>query len=100
MNKKYDLAVVVGEYQNQQGETKKQYKNIGAVIQNDNGFYMLLDRTFNAAGLPNPDNRSNCIVSMFEPRDKKPQQNNTQQNTQQNAPQQNNNDNYEEDIPF
>ena len=37
-------------------------------MQGDNGFYMLLDRTFSAAGLPNPDNRSNCIVSMFEPR--------------------------------
>lgn len=69
MPKKYDLTVVVGEYTNGQGETKKQYKNIGCVMQGDNGFYMILDRTFNPAGLPNPENRSNCIVSMFEPRD-------------------------------
>ena len=74
MAKKYDLVAVTGEYVNAQGETKKQYKNVGAVMQGENGFYMLLDRTFNAAGLPNPDHRSNCIISMFEPKDRQAKQ--------------------------
>jgi hypothetical protein len=67
--KKYDLAVKVGEYQ-KDGQTKGRYQNIGAVVEGDNGFYMIMDRHFNPAGLPNPDNRNNIIVSMFEPRDR------------------------------
>ena len=69
MAKVKDLVVVVGEYQTQQGETKKQYRNVGSLMEgNDGGQYIILERTFNFAGLPNPDNRSNCIVSMFEPK--------------------------------
>lgn len=74
MSKKYDLTVVTGEYTNHQGEVKKQYKNVGVMMEGQNGPYIILDRTFNPAGLPNPENRSNCIVSMFEPRDNNQQQ--------------------------
>lgn len=70
MFKKYDLAVVVGQYQTQSGETKNRYVNIGSVMEKDDGGrFILLDRHFNPAGVPNPDNRSNIIVSLFEPRD-------------------------------
>lgn len=73
--KRYDLAVKTGTYM-KDGEEKNRYQNIGAVFQGDNGFYMVLDRTFNPAGVPNPDNRDGVIVSMFEPRgsEKIPQQ--------------------------
>ena len=47
-------------------------------MQGDNGPYMIMDRTFNPAGVPNPENRENFIVSLFEPRD------NNQQGRQQN----------------
>ena len=67
---KDDLAVKTGSYTNAQGEEKGRYENIGKVIQNDNGFYMLLKRTFNAAGVPNPEDRDMVMVSMFEPREK------------------------------
>lgn len=67
MSKKYDLAVKVGEYQ-KDGETKSRYENVGSVMQGDNGFYMILKRTFNPAGVPNPEDRDSVIVSMFEPR--------------------------------
>lgn len=67
--KKYDLVVTTGEYQGRDGNTKREYKNIGAVLENDKGLYMVLDRTFSPAGVPNPENRSTLIVSMFEPRD-------------------------------
>lgn len=67
--KKYDLVVTTGEYQGRDGNTKREYKNVGAVLENEKGLYMVLDRTFNPAGVPNPENRSNLIVSMFEPRE-------------------------------
>jgi hypothetical protein len=67
VGKRYDLAVKVGEYQ-KDGQTKGRYQSIGAVIDGEKGPYILLDRYFNPAGIPNPDNRSNVIVSMFEPR--------------------------------
>ena len=71
--KKMDLAVKTGSYTNSQGETKNNYVNVGALMSGDNGDYILLDRTFNPAGVPNPENRGNVIVSMFVPKDKNAQ---------------------------
>lgn len=65
--KLYDLVVKVGEYQ-KNGQTKSRYKNIGAVFRNENGQYMMLDKTFNPAGVPGNADRDNILVSMFEPR--------------------------------
>lgn len=71
MKKLYDLAVKTGEYTNAAGETKGRYVNVGAVMQKDDGGKMIfLERTFNPAGVPNPENRSNIIVSMFAPKAK------------------------------
>lgn len=65
----YDLAVVKSNYTNSQGEEKGNWLNVGAVMQKDDGGkFLLLDRTFNPAGVPNPDNRSNLILSMFAPK--------------------------------
>ena len=68
MKKIYDLAVKTGTYQ-KNGETKGRYTNVGSVMEGDNGQFIILDRTFNPAGVPNPDNKSSVIVSMFAPRD-------------------------------
>ena len=65
MKKVFDLAVKTGEYQ-KGGETKNRYQNIGSIMENDNGQFMILDRTFNPAGVPNPDNKSSVLVSMFK----------------------------------
>ncbi len=67
---KYDLAVKTGEYQDGEGNTKGRYENVGKVIQGDDGFYMILKRTFNPAGVPNPQDRDSVLVSMFEPRER------------------------------
>lgn len=83
MQKLYDAVVKTGSYTNSQGEEKARYENVGSVMQGDNGQFLILKRTFNPAGVPNPDNKDSIIVSMFEPKD---QQNNQQQ--QQQAPQQ------------
>jgi len=64
--KVYDIAVKTGEYQ-KDGQTKGRYKNIGVVMKGDDGSFIILDRTFNPAGVPNPENRDTLIASLFEP---------------------------------
>ena len=69
MKKVYDLAVKTGSYQNRNGETKNRYQNVGSVMEGDNGQFIIMDRTFSPAGVPNPDNKSSIIISMFAPKE-------------------------------
>jgi hypothetical protein len=70
MAKKYDLAVKIGSYTDRNGDQKNRYKNIGAVMTgSDGGEFMLLDRTFNPAGVSVEPGRDSIMVSMFTPRD-------------------------------
>lgn len=65
----YDLAVKTGSYTDSSGNEKGRYLNIGSVLQKDDGGkFLLLNRTVNLAGIPNPENRDTVIVSMFEPK--------------------------------
>jgi len=68
MGKKYDLVVKVGEYTDGQGQTKGRFKNVGVVMDGQNGPYILLDRTFNPAGVGGNDGRESIIISMYEPK--------------------------------
>lgn len=67
MHKLYDVTVKTGEYQSN-GETKSRYENIGTMMQGDNGPFLIMKRTFNPAGVPNPENKDSVICSLFEPR--------------------------------
>ena len=78
-----DLVVKTGEYQ-KDGEMKGRYENIGSLMMGDKGHFLILKRTFNPAGVPNPDCKDSIIVSCFE-----------QQNNQQ-APQQPQNQGYQQ----
>jgi len=71
--KLYDVVATVGEYKNQQGETKKRYMNVGAVFQGENGnMSMKLD------ALPTtPD--WNGWLSFYEPKQTGQQQPQRQQ---------------------
>jgi hypothetical protein len=69
ITKKYDIAVVTGKYQDNQGQTKNRYMNIGAVMQGDNGPFMLLDPMINLAAVPREPGKDRVIASLFEPRD-------------------------------
>lgn len=69
MAKKYDLVVKVGEYTDGQGQTKGRFKNVGVMMDGDKGPYLLLDRTFNPAGVGGNDGRESIIVSLYEPKD-------------------------------
>ena len=84
--KLYDVTVKTGEYTNGQGETKGRYENIGTMMQGDNGPFLILKRTFNPAGVPNPENKDSVICSCFAPDNQ--QQQPQQQGYQQQAPQQ------------
>ena len=71
MKKLYDLTVKTGSYKNSAGEEKAQWMNIGSVMEKEEGKrFILLNRTFNPAGVPNPDNRDSVLVSMFKPKPK------------------------------
>jgi len=69
--KAYDLAVVVGHYTDNAGAEKSRYQNVGVVlVKDDGGKFILLDRSFNPAGIPFDGSKGNTIlVSMFEPKD-------------------------------
>lgn len=67
MAKKYDLAVKVGTYM-KDGVAKPRYKTIGVLMTgNDGGEYILLEKTFNPAGVAS--DRESIMVSLFAPRD-------------------------------
>jgi hypothetical protein len=69
MGKKYDLVVKTGEYTDGQGQTKGRFKNVGVMMDGDKGPYILLDRTFNPAGVGGNEGRESIIVSLYEPKD-------------------------------
>lgn len=65
MPKKYDVVAKSGEYIGKDGTTKSRWLNVGSIMENDNGMYMIMNRTFNPAGLPNPENKESCFLSLF-----------------------------------
>ena len=69
MAKKYALVVKVGEYTDRDGATKGRFKNVGVMMDGDKGPFLLLDRTFNPAGVSGNEGRESIIISMYEPRD-------------------------------
>jgi hypothetical protein len=69
MKKIYDAVVTVGEYEDRQtGKTKKQYRTVGAVLQNDDGRLSLKLELIPAVNF-------NGWINFYEPREKeqKPQ---------------------------
>ena len=103
----YDLAVKVSEYQDNQGNKKGRWQNVGAVMQGDDGGkFIMLAKWFNPAGVPDFSGRGgeSLLLSMFEPKDQNGQQGggggHQQQRQappqQQRAPQ----NQYDDDIPF
>ena len=62
-----NLSVAVGKYTDSNGNEKTNWLNIGSIMQKDDGGkFMIMNRTFNPAGVPNPENRETFIVSMFD----------------------------------
>lgn len=62
---KYEVCAITGTYE-KGGETKKRYKRVGDIRQNQYGFYLVLDALFNPAGVPHEGDR--IFLSLFEPK--------------------------------
>lgn len=90
----YDLAVKTGSYQDNQGNNKNRYQNIGTLMEGDNGKFILLDPLINLAAVPREQGKDRIMVSMFDPREQNaPSSANTHsQNRANSAP--------ADDIPF
>lgn len=70
MAKIKDLSVKVRSYKNASGEEKHVYKSIGAIFENkDGGKFMMLDRSFNPAGIPFKDGSDMIMVGMYDVKD-------------------------------
>lgn len=71
MTKLYDLAVKTGEYTDRQGNTKGRWKNVGSVMRGDDGGqFIMLDKTFNPAGVNGKPGSDSILVSCFTPGDR------------------------------
>jgi len=81
--KKYDIVATLGSYTNKHGEEKKRYKNVGVVMEKDGKPFILLDRTFNPAGLQS--NRDTVLLSLYEPKQEHQQDSPQQQGQPQQA---------------
>jgi len=93
MKKLYDLAVKTGSYTNREGQEKGRWLNVGAVMQGeDGGKFIMLQKTFNPAGVPDLSGRGgeSVLLSMFPPKEQ-------QSPPAQQAPQQNS---YDDALPF
>lgn len=85
MAKKYDLVIKTGEYTDRDGNTKARFKNVGVVMDGDKGPYILLDRTFNPAGVSGNEGRESIIISMYEPKQEGGQQQSAHGQAKQNG---------------
>lgn len=65
-----DIAVKTGEYTDSSGQTKGRWQNVGSLMKGDDGSpFIVLNRWFNPAGVPNPDDRDSVLLSCFPLRD-------------------------------
>ena len=70
-HKLYDLAVATRRWQNQNGEQKTSWLNVGAVIQGkDNRPYLMLKAHFNPAGIQRKEGSESIVISLFKPKAK------------------------------
>lgn len=58
-----DLLVKTGEYE-QNGETKARWRKIGRIVDSEKGPFMLLERTFNPAGVPDARDSDSILVTI------------------------------------
>jgi len=69
--KLYDLVVTTGSYLDNSGTSKNRYQNMGALMQNkEGGKYILINKTFNPAGVPSVPEKDSIAVSLYKPETK------------------------------
>lgn len=92
--KTHDLSVVVGEYKDRDGNVKKRYQNVGALMEGDNGPFIMLAKWFNPAGIQDSRGGESLLVSCFAPREQQQGQYQQKPQPQQRQAQ------FDSDIPF
>jgi hypothetical protein len=70
VKKLYDIVAKVGEYQGKDGEMKAKWQSVGAVLEGDKGPFMLLEKWFNPAGVPDAKGGSAIMLSLFSPKER------------------------------
>ena len=63
----HKLAIKTGTYE-KDGQTKNKYQHVGVIMEGQNGPFILLNKTFNPAGIQ--DGKESVIISMFEAKPK------------------------------
>lgn len=63
----HKLAIKTGTYE-KDGQTKNKYQHVGVIMEGQNGPFVLLNKTFNPAGIQ--DGKESVIISMFEAKPK------------------------------
>lgn len=77
-----DLCVSVGKYTTPDGKEKNKYKKVGSIMQADKGNkFILIDKTFNPAGVNN--DRDSVLLSVFDVEKQKQPQNATHEQNPQ-----------------
>lgn len=66
MEKLYDLVIPLSKYE-KDGQEKTKWENVGVIMKNDKGPFIMLKKTFNPAGIAESD-RENILISMFKPK--------------------------------
>ena len=72
-----ELAVAVSTYEDHStGKQKNRYKNVGVLMETEGrdgqkNRFLLLDRSFNPAGVPAKPGSDKIIVSMFSPQEER-----------------------------
>lgn len=70
MPKIKDLATVVGTYE-KNGETRKRYLTVGAIMSSsDGGQFILLDPLVNFGAIPRKEGSDRVLISMFDVKEK------------------------------
>lgn len=75
-----ELAVVVATYEDRQsGQQKNRYENIGVMMESTDqqgrvNTFLMLNRSFNPAGVPFKPGSDKILISMFDPRPRDGQQ--------------------------
>lgn len=69
MAKLADVAVVVGSYK-KDGEDKFKWKTVGQLIESNGKQYVMLDKTFNPAGVPTREGSDQITLSFFYDKDR------------------------------
>lgn len=82
-----ELAVAVASYEDRNtGQMKNRYKNIGVLMETEsNGQvnrFLMLDRSFNPAGVPFKPGSDKILISLFDPKPRDGQQGGTSDNQQ------------------